>query len=176
MTVLWRPTFFHWLLRGYVAYYAVERTELCIVTIKSHKNTELHTRTQSASRTERMMSPQREATQIRKQRGQYTKSYHTPGKPRAQKYVRFQESRWYRVCACFFEEFSSTFFSRAFQAPLKSKIKFEGFWRSTRGDTSLAFCLPDVPFTTMPFFRPNDRNTKGDYQWLAVFARFDWIS
>jgi len=27
----------------------------------------------------------------------------------------------------FVKEFSSTFFSRAFQAPLKSKINFEGF-------------------------------------------------
>ena len=37
VTVLCRPTFFHWLLRGCVPYYAVERTELCIVTIKSDK-------------------------------------------------------------------------------------------------------------------------------------------
>ena len=105
VTVLWRPTFFHWLLRGYV------------VTIKSHKNTELLTRTQSASRTERMMSPQREATQIRKQSSQYTKSYHTTGKSRAQQYVRFKESRWYRDCAgfsqevfkhCLFKSFSSS--------------------------------------------------------------------
>ena len=63
------------------------------MTIKSHKNTELLTRTQSASRTERMMSPQREATQIRKQSSQYTKSYHTTGKSRVQQYVRFTESR-----------------------------------------------------------------------------------
>ena len=86
------------------------------MTIKSHKNTELLTRTQSASRTERMMSPQREATQIRKQSSQYTKSYHTTGKLRAQQYVRFKESRLYRDCAGFFQEVFKHFLFKSFSS------------------------------------------------------------